>query len=161
MNTFTVSDIEDIAHHVFRKVVSCFSNDDTLVIEKVHQHIRIVYSSKRASSQPPDSTWMEINLCLDTEEMWIGSLHIAVLFRSIGLGRQLVHAAEEFARETEFRTINVLPVYSTRSFWLKMGYRSHRCTARVLSKSVNPHYYAQTLALTKPLEVMDCTKMIG
>lgn len=161
MKTYTVKDIEDAVQCVFRKVVSCFSGDDTLVIEKVHRNIRIVYSSKRASVLPSDLTGMELNLCLDTEEMWIGSLHIAVPFRAIGLGRQLVHAAEEVARVTEFRTINVLPIYSTRSFWLKMGYRSHRCTAHVLSKSVNPHCYVQTLALTNPLEVMDCTKMIG
>lgn len=161
MNTFNVSDIEDIVHHVFGKVVSCFSNDDTLVIEKVHQNIRIVYSSKRASSQPPDLTWMELHLCLDTEEMWIGSLRVAVPFRLIGIGRQLVKAAEEVASAIEFGTINVLPIRSSQSFWLKMGYRSHRCTAHVLSKSVNPHCYVQTLALTNPLEVMDCTKMIG
>ena len=151
MKTYTLSDIEDVVHCMLRKVVSCYSIDDSLVIEKVNQNILIVYSSKETSSQPSDLTGMELNLCLDTEEMWIGSLRVAVPFRSIGIGRHLVKTAEEVARAIEFGTINVLPIHSTQSFWLKMGYRTHRSTARVLSKSVHPHCHEQTLALADRL----------
>ncbi len=147
MNSYTALEIEDIVHCIIRNVVSCFSRDDTLFVEKVNQNIRIVYSSKQASVLPSDLTGMELQLSLKTREMWISSLHVAVPFRLKGFGRQLVHAAEEVARVTEFETINVLPVLSSQSFWLKMGFRSHRCTARVLSKSMNPRHHDQTLAL--------------
>ena len=147
MEQYIVSDIEEVVHCMFRNVVSCFSSDDTLFIEKINQNIRIVYSSKRASVLPSDLTGMELHLSLDAKEIWISSLHVAVPFRSTGIGRQLVHAAEEVARVIEFETINVLPVNASQSFWLKMGYRPHRCTAKVLSKSVNPHRHEHTLAL--------------
>ncbi len=151
MKTYNITDVEDAVHGVFKKVVSCYSSDNNLIIKKEHQNILIVYSSKGTSSQPSDLTEIELNLCLDKEEMWIGSLHVAVPFRSIGIGRQLVHAAEEVARVIGFKIINVLPVHLTQSFWLKMGYQPHRCTARVLSKSVNPHHHEQTLVLTDRL----------
>ena len=151
MNTYTLSDIEDVVHCVFRKVISCYSSDDTLVLEKVNQNIRIVYSSERTSVLPSDPTGMELNFFLDTEEMWISSLHVSVPFRSTGLGRQLVHAAEVFARTIGIKIINVLPIYSSQSFWLKMGYKPHRCTARVLHKSVNSHCHEQTLVLADRL----------
>ncbi len=145
MNTYAISDIEAVVQCLFRKIIFCYSSDDTLFIEKVNHNITIVYSSKRTSVHTSDPTGMEINLCLDTEEIWISSLHVAFPFQSIGLGRQLVHVAEEFVRTIGIKIINVLPVHSSLSFWLKMGYRSHRCTARVLSKSVNPHHHEQTL----------------
>ena len=151
MNSYTAFEFEDIMHCIFRNVISCFSRDDPLFVEKVNQNIRIVYSSKRASVLPYDLTGMELQLSLKTREMWISSLHVAVPFRSKGFGRQLVHTAEEVARVTEFETINVLPVLSSQSFWLKMGFRSHRYTARVLSKSMNPRHHDQTLALADRL----------
>lgn len=151
MNSYTALEIEDIVHYVFSNVVSCFSSDDTLFVEKVNNNIRVVYFLKRASVLPSDLTGMELKLSLKTREMWISSLHVAVPFRSKGFGRQLVHAAEEVARVTEFETINVLPILSSQSFWSKMGFRSHRCTARVLSKSMNPRHHDQTLALADRL----------
>jgi len=151
MNTHTLSYIKNVVHHIFRKTIFCYSNDDTLVVEKVNHNIRIVYSSVRTSVLPSDPTGIKLNLCLDKEEIWISSLHVAVPFQSIGLGRQLVHAAEEFARTIGIKIINVLPVHSSQSFWLKMRYQSHRCTARVLSKSVNPHRHEQTLTLATRL----------
>ena len=86
MKTYTVTDIEDVVNCVFSKVISCYSSDDTMVIEKVYQNIRIVYSSERTSVIPSDPTGMELNFYLDTEEMWISFLHVAVPFQSIGLG---------------------------------------------------------------------------
>ncbi len=147
MNAYAASEIENVVHRVFRNVVSCFNSDDTLVIGKVNQNIRIVYSSERTSVLPSDLTGMELHFSLDTKEMWISSLRVAVPFQSIGLGRQLVFAAEEVARVTGVATMNVLPVNASQSFWLKMGYRSHRCTARVLSKSINTQRHGQTLAI--------------
>ena len=142
MSTYTLSDIEDAVHCVFRKVIFCYSSDNTLVIEKVNHNIRIVYSSERTSVLPSDPTWMELNLRLDTEEMWISSLHVAVPFQSIGLGRQLVHAAEETARSVNFKNICVFPLQSSRSFWKKLGYRVHYCTHRALSKTLTNTDYS-------------------
>ncbi len=81
---------------------------------------------------------MELSLRLDIREMWIASLHVAVALRSVGLGRQLVQAAEAIARAAGVTVVNVLPLYSSDPFWVKMGYRPHPCTVRVLCKQVGP-----------------------
>lgn len=81
---------------------------------------------------------MELSLRLDIREMWIASLHVAVPFRSMGLGRQLVQAAEAIARAVGIAVVNVLPLYTSDPFWLKLGYRPHPCTVRVLCKQVGP-----------------------
>ena len=148
VNFDTAHDIENMAICIFRKEVSFFSKNDTLIYEKVHRNVKIVYYSKLLSDIQSDLTGIELYFCLDTGEIWIGALHVAVSFRSIGLGLQLVRAAEEVARSMDFRNINVFPLQSSRSFWLKMGYKPHRCTARVLHKSVNPHCHEQTLVLS-------------
>ena len=135
----TVLDMENAVKCAFRKMFSCFSSDDTIVYEKVHRNVRIVYYSKILSISPSDLTCIELNFCLDTEDMWIGLLHVAKPFRSVGLGSQLVRAAEEVAHLMGLRNINVFPLHHTESFWLKMGYRPHYRTARVLSKYVNYH----------------------
>lgn len=129
--------------------MSCFSDDDTLVLTKAHRSVRIIYSSARASVAPSDLTEMELRLRHGTEEMWIGSLHVAVPFRRMGLGRQLVEAAEEIARAAGVAVINVFPLYSSRSFWLKMGYRSHLATSGVLSKYVNSSQKPTATSLTR------------
>ena len=140
VNFNTAHDIENTVKWIFRKMVPYFNSDDTFIYEKVHQNVKIVYYSKLVSVPPSDLTGIELYLCLDTGKIWIGALHVAVSFRSIGLGRQLVRAAEEVARSMDFRNINVFPLQSSRSFWLKMGYQPHYCTSRVLSKSVNNHF---------------------
>lgn len=86
MNSYTALEIEDIVHCIIMNVVSCFSRDDTLFVEKVNQNIRVVYSSKQASVLPSDLTGMELQLSLKTREMWISSLHVTVPFRSNGFG---------------------------------------------------------------------------
>lgn len=142
VNFDTAHDIENMAICIFRKEVSFFSKNDTLIYEKVHRNVKIVYYSKLLSDIPSDLTGIEFYFCLDTGEIWIGSLNVAVSFRSIGIGRQLVHAAEEVARSIDYESINVFPLQLGCSFWLKMGYRPHNSTARVLSKSVknNGHF---------------------
>ena len=35
MNSDTAFEIEDIVHYVFSNIVSCFSSDDTLFVEKI------------------------------------------------------------------------------------------------------------------------------
>ena len=139
INIDTVPDMENTVKWIFRKMVPYFNSDDTFICEKVHRNVKIVYYSKLVSVPPSDLTGIELYLCLDTGEIWIGALHVAVSFRSIGLGLQLVHAAEEVARSMDFRNINVFPLQLSRSFWLKMGYRTHCCTNRALSKSLNNH----------------------
>ena len=146
MNTDIERSIGDIARSVLRRTVSCFSDDDTLVVKEAHPNIRVVYSPARASGGPSDPTMIRLCLRRDTAEMWIGSLHVAVPFRSKGLGRQLVQAAEEFARAAGVAIVNVLPLYSSHPFWAKMGYRSHPCTSRVLSKHVPTEGSEQKLA---------------
>ena len=137
----TESDIDNTVKGVFRKMVPCFSSDDTFVYKQLHRNVKIVYYSKLLSDIPSDLTGIELYLCLDTKDMWIGFIHVAFPLRSIGIGRQLLRAVEEVARSIDFVCIKVFPLQSSRSFWLKMKYQPHNCTARVLSKSVNNHCY--------------------
>lgn len=136
MNADTKRDLADIVRSVLRRTVSCFGDDDTLMVERARRSVLITYSPVRASAPPDDLTSMKLRLRRDTHEMWIGSLHVAVPFRSRGLGRELVEAAEEIARATGALIVNALPLYASRPFWLKMGYRRLVCTSRVLSKHV-------------------------
>ena len=79
---------------------------------------------------------MECRIHFDTNHLWIGSLQVSTSFRSRGLGRQLVDAAEEIACEMGVRTVSVLPLLSAQGFWSRMGYRAHPGMARVLSKEL-------------------------
>jgi len=146
MNADIECNIGDIVRSVVRRSVSCFSNDDILIVKNEHRYVRIIYAPVRASVPYSDLTAIQLCLRLDTEEMWIGSLQVAVPFRSMGLGRQLVQAAEEIARATGVAIINVLPLYSSHPFWTKMGYRPHPCTSRVLCKYVLTESSEQKLA---------------
>ena len=137
----TTPDIENMAIKIFRKEVSFSSNNDILIYEKVHRNVKIIYYLKLVSVPPSDLSGIELNLCLDTGEIWIGALHVSASFRSNGIGRQLVRAAEEVARSIDFKNINIFPLKPSQSFWLKMGFQPHHCTVRVLSKSLNNHYH--------------------
>ncbi len=143
INIDTVSDMENTMKWVFRKMVPCFSSDDTFIYEKVHQNVKILYYSKLLSDIPSDLTGIELYFCLDTKDMWIGFIHVAFPLRSIGIGRQLVSTAEEAARSIDFVCIKVFHLQPSKSFWLKMGFQPHYCTDRVLSKSVNHHCHCR------------------
>lgn len=151
VDTDTASDIERIVQHVYRKEIPFSHSGDTVVVEKMHQNVEIVYSSRQTSAAPSDPTVIKLRLRLEVREMWIGDLHISMPFRTSGLGRQLVAAAEEVARATGMGTVNVFPLRAAWDFWLKMGYRPHHCMARVLSKSVDPHPCPQTLDVANSL----------
>ena len=132
-------DFENDVKSVFRNVVSCFSGDGTTIqIQgEVNGNLRVVHYSALASVPPSDQTRMGLHLRLDIRELWIVSLHVGVSFRSTGLWRQLVNAAEEIARTAGTPIVNVFPLVSARSFWLKMGYRSLGCNSRVLAKNIS------------------------
>ena len=121
----------------FGEAFSYYSQADPLVLEEGQFEIRIFYVSLRTSPDPSNVTRVTLHFRFDTNEMWIGSLSVATPFRLIGLGRQLVEAAETIARAIGIPSVKVYPFTSARSFWEKMGYCPHRCTARVLSKDVH------------------------
>ena len=107
-----------------------------LVVEQERCQIRMANIAARTSPDARDVTSVELGFQSDRNEMWISSLSVPTPFRSIGLGRQLVQAAENVARQMGVRIINVFPLTSARSFWDKMGYRPHPRTARVVWKRV-------------------------
>lgn len=133
--TVSVLGIEDIARTVLRKAFHFYHDEDTLVLEIAEQSVRIAYSASQVSESPTDLTGIRLSLWFDVQELWIGDLFVSVPFRSKGLGRQLVQAAEMIAHETGIEVVHVFPIHSSQSFWLKLGYVPHRYTARVLSKS--------------------------
>lgn len=139
------SGIENIVRDVLRKELPFFCRDDALTLEKTCHGFRITYSSTQASVSPSDATVLKLRLQRDVREMWIGDLRVGTRFRMAGFGRQLVTAAEGVARATGMAEVNVLPLSSSRDFWLKMGYAPHRHTARVLSKPVNRHSHLQEI----------------
>jgi len=143
MKPGTAQDVEGVVRSAFARTLSCYGSEDSLILDRVSEAVKIAYCSSRASAGPSDQTKMEIGCSFDTGEMWIGSLRVAVPFRSTGLGRELVNAAEEIARSTGMTIVSVLPFDLARPFWLKMGYQPHRCTSRALSKRVNAEHAAQ------------------
>lgn len=136
------SDIETEVKNVFRKEISCFRDDDITIRNEANRVVHIKYNSQPLSTSPYNSTEIDLYFCLDTKYMWISSLHVAASFRSIGIGRQLVHAAEETARSMDFKNICVFPLQSSKSFWEKLGYRVHYCTYRALSKTLTNTDYS-------------------
>ena len=80
------------------------------------------------------TTKIEVLIHPHTGTVWIAWLHIAFSFRSAGLGRQLVRAAEGIAYALGLCVVNVFPLYGSHPFWLKLGYQSHPYTSRVLCK---------------------------
>jgi GNAT superfamily N-acetyltransferase len=70
--------------------------------------------------------------------MWIRHLQVASDYRFRGLGRQLVRAAEHLAEKVGMRTINLMPLSTSRPFWEKMGYVPHAGMTRVLTKELRP-----------------------
>jgi len=130
-------DVQEAVRIVFGRVLSCFSEEDSLVAERQQHGIRVAYTPGSASPDPRDPTVLRFSFCCETNEMWIGSLSVAAPFRSSGLGCELVQVAEETARRMGIRTVNVFPYVSVASFWEKMGYQPHPCTARVLTKHLS------------------------
>ena len=130
--------VGDAVRRVLRRTLSCFSDEDVLAVWEGRANVRIAYSPLQASGGPGERTTMRLSLRRDTDDLWISSLHVAVPFRSMGLGRQLVQAAEAIARAAGVTLVSVFPLYSSHAFWLKMGYRPMGCTSRVLSRQVPP-----------------------
>ena len=135
--TFPAHHIEHVVRNVFRQAVSSYGDDDTLVAEKRLRDASITYTSATASAAPWDQTGIALRLHLDTGEMWIDSIRVAVPFRRRGLGTQLVAAAEAIACAAHVTVIHVFPLLAARSFWTRNAYGHHACTSRVLSKRVS------------------------
>ena len=129
----TERDLAALARIVFSRSIAWYDEEDPLGVENLHHGVQVTYCCRRASEDPNDLTCLRLRFYLDTSVLWIGSLHVAVSFRLRGLGRQFVQASEITARKLGIRSVHVFPFLSSRSFWWKMGYREHPCTARVLT----------------------------
>ena len=125
-----------IVRPVLARTVFCFHEQDALVVEDRLDSIRVAYASACSSGGPQDSTRIECQLCFDTGQMWIGTLHVSVGFRSKGLGRQLVTAVERIASAIGLRMVSGFPLQSSQRFWERMGYRTHPTMARVVTKDL-------------------------
>lgn len=132
----SLCEIRENARAIFGRLFSGFCQDDALVVEERHWGMRVEFVSSRTSLDPGDVTCIELCFPATAGEMWIASLRVATPLRLTGLGRQLVEVAETVARELGVPTVHVYPFLSARSFWERMQYRSHRYTARVLSKDL-------------------------
>jgi len=133
--TSTLDRVKAVARAVLKEALSCFDDEDALVVQEELDRVSILYCSVQAST-PGESTYLRLSLPRDAGEMWIRDVRVAAPLRSAGLGRQLVRAAEGSARELEVEVVSVYPVGSSGLFWQKMGYRRHRSTARALSKDM-------------------------
>ena len=129
-----------IVWSILRKTVSCFDEDDRLLVDVGLDHIRVAYFSAQAPSESRDCTYMRCQIYLNAGEMWIASLRVAAPFRLQGLGRQLVTASERIAREMGIRIIKVSPFPASELFWRKMGYEPDPRAARVLLKESSWQY---------------------
>ncbi len=128
--------VEDIVRSSLEGSGFRVHSGDVLWVEREHRSIRIDFATSCDSGSAFDPTMMTLRLHPLADVLWIGSLRIAVPLRSSGMGRLLVAAAEEVACHTGIGSVNVYPLSVARAFWLKMGYRAHPRTSRVLSKAV-------------------------
>ena len=129
----TERDLTALTRIVFSGSIAWYDEEDPLGVENFHHDVQVIYCCRRASEDPHDRTCLRLRFCLDTGVLWIGDLHVVASFRLRGLGRQLVRASEITARKLGMHSAHVFPFLSSRSFWGKMGYRPHPCTARVLT----------------------------
>lgn len=129
----TERDLTALARIVLSGSIAWYDEEDPLGVENHHHDVQVTYCCRRASDAPHDLTCLRLRFYLDTGVLWIGNLHVAASFRLRGLGRQFVQASEITARKLGMRSVHVFPFLSSRSFWWKMGYRPHPCTARVLT----------------------------
>ena len=136
LDAFTVSGIRQTVRTILCNDFSSFSQEDQLVVEQRIGQVRIYYSCERAAGGCPATTFLECWVDLNSNEMWIGNLHVATACRMRGLGRSLVQVAAKIAAAFEMREINVFPLQGSLDFWRKMGYERKPCTARVLYKDV-------------------------
>ncbi len=130
------SSVEDVVRSALEGSGFRVHSGDVLLVEREHRSIRIDYATWCDSGSASDPSRMTLWLHPLAEVLWIGSMRIAVSLRSLGRGRRLVAAAEEVACHTGVGSINVYPLSAARAFWLRMGYRAHPWTSRVLSKAV-------------------------
>lgn len=126
-------DLAALTRIVFSSSIAWYDEEDPLGVENFHHSVQVTYCCRRASEDPHDLTCLRLRFYLDTGILWIGYLHVAAPFRLRGLGRQFVQASEITARKLGMRSVHVFPFLTSRSFWWKMGYRPHPCTARVLT----------------------------
>ena len=130
------NEIRQIVRAILRDALSWFDEDDPLVVEQQIRQVRVSYAPSQASRGSPSATFLECRLDLDSSEMWIGHLQVAVARRWQGLGRELVGVAERIAAALEMREINIFPLSGSVDFWRKMRYIKKPQTPRVFCKHV-------------------------
>lgn len=68
--------------------------------------------------------------------VWVEDLRVTTEFQGQGRGRQLVQTVESIARSLGVHNVRLLPLWSARPFWGKMGYHDLASSARVMTKDV-------------------------
>lgn len=125
---------ESIAAANLREKVPCFSELDTIQVDRVLDHIQLNYVAESATSGSRDKTYIQMRYYPAQQLLWIYYLHVATEFRSRGLGHRLRQAAEGVACGLGAKDIFVFPLRQARSFWEGAGYQPNPRTARVLMK---------------------------
>lgn len=131
------AEVQAIIRREFKVQVASVINDASFTICEEHPCVRTECTLTTVETKSFEPTRISFNLRFDTNEMWIGFLHVALPLRSVGLGRQLVRAAEESGRTLGMNAVCVFPLRSAQSYWLQLGYRPHQYTAKVLSRAFN------------------------
>ena len=107
-----------------------------VIIDEVQGRLRAAYYLREAPPSAGEIARVHLRLDLERHEAWIGKVEIAAPYRSQGLGRRIVRAAEVAARRLGIRTINLYPLFGSEPFWRRVGYGPGHRTARVLSKTL-------------------------
>jgi GNAT superfamily N-acetyltransferase len=128
--------LASVARFLFESHVRWFDESDDIVLEIEPFQMELIYVCLEASHRAGDATYVKCRIDRASEEVWIGSLQVAVAYRRRGVGREMVQAIEDLAHRIKARAINVYPLPAARGFWRKMGYAPHPHTTRLLCKQL-------------------------
>jgi GNAT superfamily N-acetyltransferase len=116
--------------------VRVYDDRDRLAVHAEPGELRLVYVSVRATRLSRTATFMQFRVDEQGEQMWITGLQVSETSQRQGLGREMVHAAEDTARRIGASSIKIWPLVSAVGFWESMGYRPDARMSRVLCKEL-------------------------
>lgn len=117
----SVPRIKTAAKDSLRQSVACYQEADRLDVDEFLRMVCLSYVSGSASNGREDFPGVQLTFHPDKNVMWIRNLRVASRSRSIGLGKQMAHAAEHLARKIGVHAINLFPLTPARTFWQKLG----------------------------------------
>lgn len=123
-----------VARSLFRRDCCQAIERETVQYDLFRGEIRISLSSQSPNSI--DVVQFSLRIREQHDVVWVVDLRVATESRRQGRGRQLVQTVESISRSLGFHHVRLLPLWTARPFWEKMGYCPLAGSARVMTKDV-------------------------